>query len=134
MVRFQCLMRGCFAGNRHMVYFWMMPGERTRDVLLEWMRERTRDVWKESKCNPKTVNNDFVLVCLTTLCWLSLGLSDNGLALFRLAWFRLAFFSDLCLLWLWREKYTEELWWYLGCFLPLLWICANWWILKVSLD
>jgi hypothetical protein len=34
-------MRGCFAENRHMVFFWKLPGKRACDVLLEWILERT---------------------------------------------------------------------------------------------
>jgi hypothetical protein len=37
---------GCFAENRHVVFFWRPPGARARDVLLEQMLERTHDVWK----------------------------------------------------------------------------------------
>jgi hypothetical protein len=40
---------GIFAENRHVVFSWKLSGERSCDVLLAWMLERTRDVWKESK-------------------------------------------------------------------------------------
>jgi hypothetical protein len=33
---------GCFAENRHVVFFWKLPGKGACDVLLEWMLERTR--------------------------------------------------------------------------------------------
>ena len=39
-------MRGCFAENRHVVFFWKLSGERACDVLLEQMLERACDVWK----------------------------------------------------------------------------------------
>ena len=42
----QCLIRGCFAEKRQVVDFWKPYGERACDVLLEWMLERTHDVWK----------------------------------------------------------------------------------------
>jgi hypothetical protein len=44
--------RGCFAESRLLVFFWKLPGERACDVLLEWMLERTCDVWKGYKYNP----------------------------------------------------------------------------------
>lgn len=47
-----CLMTGCFAENRHVMFLWKLPGERACDVLLEWMLERTCDVWKWDKYNP----------------------------------------------------------------------------------
>ena len=45
-------MRGYMAENRHMVFIWRMSDERLYDVLLEWMLEKTCDVWKEYKYNP----------------------------------------------------------------------------------
>jgi len=30
-----CLMRGCFAEKRHVVFFWKQPGKRASDILLE---------------------------------------------------------------------------------------------------
>ena len=45
-------MRGCFAENRHTVFFLKLSGERACNSLLEWMLERTCDVWKEYKYNP----------------------------------------------------------------------------------
>jgi hypothetical protein len=44
---------GCFGENRHVVFFWKLPGERACDVLLEWMLERTCDVRKGYKYNPR---------------------------------------------------------------------------------
>ena len=43
---------GCFAEKGHMVFFWMLPGKRAWDVLLEQTLEKTRDVWKGYKYNP----------------------------------------------------------------------------------
>lgn len=35
-----CVMRKCFAENRHIVFFWKLPGKKALDVLLG----RARDV------------------------------------------------------------------------------------------
>jgi len=35
---------GCFADNRHMMFFWKLPGKEACDVLLERTLERTCDV------------------------------------------------------------------------------------------
>jgi hypothetical protein len=43
---------GCFAENRHVVFFWMMPGKGTCDILLHLSFERTHDIWKGYKYNP----------------------------------------------------------------------------------
>ena len=40
------LTRGCFAENRHVVFFWKLPRKRTWNALLEWMLERCLVVWK----------------------------------------------------------------------------------------
>ena len=48
----ESLMGGCFAKNRHIMFFWSQPGKRDHDVLLEQTLERTRDVWKGYKCGP----------------------------------------------------------------------------------
>jgi hypothetical protein len=45
-------MTGCVAESRHVVFFWKLPGKGTCDVFLEWMLERTCDVWKGYKDNP----------------------------------------------------------------------------------
>jgi hypothetical protein len=45
-------MRGCFVENRHVVFFWKIPGKGACDVLLEQTLERTCDVWKQFKYNP----------------------------------------------------------------------------------
>lgn len=42
---------GGLAENRHAAFFWKLLGERTRDVLLERLLERTWDVWKECRYN-----------------------------------------------------------------------------------
>jgi hypothetical protein len=44
--------RGYFAENRHVAFFWKPPGERACDVFLQRTLERTHDVWKECKYNP----------------------------------------------------------------------------------
>jgi hypothetical protein len=44
-------MGGRFVENRHVVFFWKVPGKGACDVLLEWTLERTQDVWKGYKCN-----------------------------------------------------------------------------------
>jgi len=71
---------GCFAENRHVVFFWKLPeGEKGGcGVLLEQMLERTRDVWKGYKYNPtdrqrtmQTADGALALVLLATLCWSS---------------------------------------------------------------
>jgi hypothetical protein len=73
-------MGGCFAENRQGVFFWKETGKRAYVVLLEQMLERCSDVWKGYKYNsPGTGQCYVVLVCLTILCWLSLGFADTGL-------------------------------------------------------
>ena len=42
----------CFADNRHIIFFLKLPGNRAGDVLLEWMLEKTCDVWKGCESNP----------------------------------------------------------------------------------
>ena len=73
--------------DKHMVFFWKLPRERACDVLLEWMLERTHDVWKEYKCNSQTVGDTvwhwFTLPLFIGLCW---------------ALLMLLFISSLCLL------------------------------------
>ena len=59
-------MGGCFAENRHVVFFWKQPGKGTCGVVLEQMLERTRDIWKEYEDNS---TDCVVLVRLTLLCW-----------------------------------------------------------------
>lgn len=46
-----CVMRGCFAENRHVIVFWNLPGERACNVSLDWTLKRTYDVWKVCKYN-----------------------------------------------------------------------------------
>ena len=66
---------GYFAENRHMVFFWKLPGKRACDVLLEWTLERTH-VWKGFKYNPThsswCCGTDLPLTLLLVffgLCW-----------------------------------------------------------------
>ena len=33
-------------------FFWKLPGKRVYDVLLEWLCEKTHDVWKGYKYSP----------------------------------------------------------------------------------
>ena len=66
-------------------FFWKQPGKRACDVLLEWMLERTHDVWKGYKYNPRDSGRH----CVALVCH--------------------AFIADHCLLWLCRDKYTKEL-------------------------
>jgi hypothetical protein len=56
--------RGCFAENRYVVFFWKLPGERSCDV------------WKECKYNQQTVDGAPALVCLAILCWLSVVMTS----------------------------------------------------------
>ena len=65
-------MRGCFAGNRYMVFFWKLCGERACDVLLE----RVHDVWKECKCNSTDSGQ---LSDIGSPCWSLLGFADDAL-------------------------------------------------------
>ena len=61
-------MGGCFAENRHMVFFWKLPGKRACGVLLEQMLERTHDVWKGYKYIPMdSVQCEMVLVHLVVV-------------------------------------------------------------------
>jgi hypothetical protein len=39
------------AKDRHMVFFWKLPGKRACDVLPEWTLKKTHDVWKGYKNN-----------------------------------------------------------------------------------
>ena len=66
-------MRGCYAENRHMVFFWKLPGKRACNVWLE----RKCDVWKS--ITQQRVNDTLALVCLATLCWSLLDFADTGL-------------------------------------------------------
>ena len=50
-------MKGCFAENRHMMFFLKLSGERACNGSLEWMLERKCDVWKEYMYIP--VDNGF---------------------------------------------------------------------------
>jgi hypothetical protein len=65
--------RGCLAENRHVVFFWKLPENKTTttkknkqiyDILLEWMLERRHDIWKGYKYTP---TDSMVLVHLATL-------------------------------------------------------------------
>jgi hypothetical protein len=68
-----------------MVFFWGQPGKTARDIFLEWMLERTRDVWKGYKHSPTDSGRCWVaLVHLAILCWSSLGFADAGLELMML--------------------------------------------------
>ena len=57
-----------FAEKQHIVFFWKLPRKGACDVLLMWMLERTCDVWKGYKNNPKTVDGTVTSVFLATLC------------------------------------------------------------------
>lgn len=45
-------MGGSFAKDRQVVFFWKLPGIGAHGVLLAWLLERTRDVWKGYKYYP----------------------------------------------------------------------------------
>ena len=63
-----------------LVSFWKQLGNNARDTLLEHMLERTHDVWKGYKYNPTGREwSCLVWVCLTILCWASLGFADTDL-------------------------------------------------------
>ena len=47
-----CLMRGCFAENRHVVFFWKLPGSRACNVWLKCTLERSVMFGKSLKYNP----------------------------------------------------------------------------------
>ena len=125
------LLRECFAENRHVVFFWKLPGKRACDVLLEQMLERTHDVWKGYKYNPTDSGPCCVtLIWHATLCWFSLGFADAGLH-----WWlcevlvHLAFSADHHLLWLHSGKFNKNL---LVIFYPLQQIQANRQIHEIS--
>ena len=118
-----CLLRGCFAENRHMVFFWKLPGERAFDVLLEWILERTHYAWEEYKYN-QTV--DSALICNATLYWSSLGLTDTGVH-WRHSCVGLPCFlsSVIFACYDFVERNTpNNFWWYSGCFL----LDSSWWV------
>lgn len=46
-----CLVRGCFAENRHLMFFWRQPGKGACDIMLEGLCERACDVRKGYKYN-----------------------------------------------------------------------------------
>jgi hypothetical protein len=77
-----CLMRGCFAENRHVLFFWKLSSERTCDVSLEHTLERI-------SITQQTVDEALALVRLAGLCWALLML------VFTLALSCFAFSSDL---------------------------------------
>ena len=65
-------MGGCFAENRHMVFFWKLSEKGACDVLLERTLKKTHDVWKGYKYNPTDSElGCMVLVRLAILCWSS---------------------------------------------------------------
>lgn len=92
---------GWFAQNRPVMFFWKLPGQRSCDVLLEWMLDRTPDVGKVITITQQTVDNPVALV-------------------------HLAFFTDHLLPWLHRERHTKELLWYSRGFLLLPRTQADW--------
>jgi hypothetical protein len=49
------------------VFSWKLPGNRACDVMLQWMLERTRGVWKGYKYNPTKWTTQ-ALVHAATLC------------------------------------------------------------------
>ena len=65
-------MRGCFAENRHVLFFWKLSSERTCDVSLEHTLERI-------SITQQTVDEALALVRLAGLCWalLMLGHANN---------------------------------------------------------
>ena len=100
-------------------FFWKLPGKRACGVLLEWMLQRTLDVWKGLKHHLK-VDNIVALVCLGVLlvfdglcwCWSSLMMLWH--------WFTLP--SSLIIICHdFIERNTpKNVWWYSGGFLLLL--------------
>ena len=69
--------RGCFAENRHMVFFWTLSWEEGAcDVLLKWMFERTSEIGKYISITQQTVDNALALVSLAFLVDLHLSQSD----------------------------------------------------------
>jgi hypothetical protein len=68
---------GCFAENRHVVFFWKLPGKRACTVLLERTLARTLDVWKWYKYN-STILGDTVWHWFTLpLCWSSFVMTSQ---------------------------------------------------------
>jgi hypothetical protein len=83
-------MRGCFAENRSMVFFWKLTGKRACDILLDQTLERTCDVWEGYQFNLTESGQCCVaLVCLGTFCWslLTLFFFDGAVALAHLTFF-----------------------------------------------
>jgi len=69
---------GYFADNRHVVFFWKLPGKEASEVLLEQMLKRTLDAWKGYKCNPTERGCCCTPLVLLAMCCWSLLVSDNG--------------------------------------------------------
>ena len=72
-------MRGCFAENRHVVFFWNLPGEKACYVLMEWKLERAVLFGKDISIIQQTMNDIPSLVCLARICWSSWGFANPGL-------------------------------------------------------
>ena len=99
-------MKGYFAENIHMVFSWMLSGERACDVLLECTLERTCDVWKEYKYSP-----------------------IDGMTLWH--WFVLLVFVDASLILIFachdfiERSAPKNFWRCFGCFLLISQTCAD---------
>ena len=102
------LMGGRFAENRHVVFFWKLPGKGACGVLPEQMLERTRDVREGYNYNPMaedhTVWHSFTLPRFAGVPGICSHCAENVLALALLA-----FFTERCLSLLCKEKHNKEL-------------------------
>lgn len=102
-----CILRGCVAEYRHMVFSWL-PGKRACDVQLEHVLERACDVWKGYKYNPTESEQPCVIgsPCHSLpLHWtLLVVFTDNTKALVHIVFLEDHHLSCLC-----REKGSKEL-------------------------
>ena len=97
------------------------------------MPERTCDFGVSVSTTPQTVDYALALVHLAGLCWPSRKrvFTDDAIALVHLA-----FISDLCLLWLYREKWTKEflvmLWLLLATSADSCWLAESWGFFRIK--
>jgi len=66
-------MRGSFAENRHMMFFWMLFCEKAHDIFLEQMLERKHGVQKEYEYIP---HREWRCSCTNPTCHTSLVSPD----------------------------------------------------------
>ena len=76
---------GCFVENRHVMFFWKLPGKGVCDTFLAQILDRTCDVRKRYKYNTTDSEGHCAIGFLWTL--LIMFFTDNAVALVHLAFF-----------------------------------------------